>query len=65
MSDNAEKKVTRCPCCEQYRRTVENRRLNTAYVDDTRNYLISCKKCYDQAYSDYAQMWEDYYSSCL
>ena len=53
-----------CPCCHAFSR-VDRRRLNTAYVDDERNYLESCRDCFEAEVEHYADLWADYYSDCM
>ena len=61
---------TNCPICGQPDHSsgtavVANRRLNTSYVDDEKNWLISCKECFDRMFYQYEEMWADYYANCL
>lgn len=60
----SKKDLESCAICSR-KGYIKKRRLNTRYVDDERNFLTSCLKCYDQAYDDYAEMWNDYYADCL
>lgn len=53
-----------CPCCHRFRR-VERRRLNTAYNDDERNFMVSCDFCYEDAVEHYKDLWEDYYRNVM
>jgi hypothetical protein len=49
-----------CPCCERLRTDVISRRQNTAYVDDTLNWLDSCLDCWLAADLYWAEMWDEY-----
>ena len=52
--------MEKCPCCERMSYTVDNRRVNTAYVDDKSNWLNSCLYCYADAEEYYCERWEEY-----
>jgi hypothetical protein len=41
---------------------LQERRLNTSYYDDERNWLYSCKLCFDEQWAYYKERWEDYYA---
>ena len=40
---------------------MERRRLNTAYVDKKKNWMVSCQKCYDDTCEYYAEQWDIFY----
>ena len=53
-----------CPCCERYfKYNIKTQRRNTAYCDESQNWLTACKACHieDEAY--FADLWEQYYGS--
>ena len=54
-----------CPYCDIPNNDIEKRRLNTLYVEEERNFMTSCRKCYDRAYAEYQELWDDYYSNCM
>jgi len=56
-----------CPFCFRIMSAfrIENRRLNTAYDDDSRNWFMSCYECYEEAYHYYREMWDEYYSGLI
>jgi len=54
----------RCKC-GRWSWSIRRRRLNTAYVDEERNYMYSCRECYEEAYEYYAERWADYYANCM
>lgn len=59
-----------CPICNlpDYKtgsQVIAKRRLNTAYVDDELNWLVSCLDCYNEQYEWYAELWDYYYSNCI
>jgi DNA-directed RNA polymerase subunit M/transcription elongation factor TFIIS len=54
-----------CPKCGRVSITVERRRTRNAYVDDERNFLVSCAKCYDEDDAYWKEQWEDFYSNCM
>jgi hypothetical protein len=51
----------RCPRCGFFSTCVETRRSNTQYVDDERNWVTTCEKCFEIE----EEMWDEYYSGCL
>lgn len=57
--------MQKCPCCEKMLYSVERRRLNTQYENDSQNYVTSCLYCYADQYEYYAERWEEYYSGLL
>ncbi len=38
---------------------IVSRRLNTCYVDDGRNFMVSCHNCFVAAWNDYNDKWLD------
>ena len=53
-----------CPCCERYfRYPVTTERRNTAYCEESNNWLTACGECQEEDYAYYAELWADYYSS--
>lgn len=44
---------------------IAKRRLNTSYVDDSKNWYTSCPSCFDEAWAGYDEMWQEYYSVCI
>jgi len=51
----------RCPVCRRWARDLSNRRLNTMYVEDASNWMLSCSGCYEMAYRNYADQWAEYW----
>ena len=39
--------------------------MNTAFVDDDRNYQILCPKCQEESDEYWAEQWQQYYAGCL
>jgi hypothetical protein len=54
-----------CPMCEKRSKTVLPRRINTAYADDTQNYIVSCWHCWQRTLVYYDEMWRDYYTELI
>ncbi len=55
-----------CPCCgDTESLTVERRRTNTAYHDDTKNWETSCIHCFKEHWGMMQELWDDYYASRL
>jgi hypothetical protein len=52
----------RCPCCGGWSRTVTKRRRLSSYNDDTSNWLVSCRECFDEDTYALQGQWDDYYS---
>ena len=50
----------KCPCCEKEADEIERRRMNTAYVDDDSNWMISCLPCFDEMEEYWQERWDDY-----
>lgn len=40
-------------------------RMNTAYVDEDRNWVVLCPECCEECSEYWADMWADYYRGCL
>jgi hypothetical protein len=57
--------IKMCPLCAWESDNVAVRRLNTAYVDEISNWMISCQDCFDDTVFQYDEMWKAYYSSCM
>jgi C4-type Zn-finger protein len=55
----------KCPCCSQWRATVERKRRNTRYVNDELNYLTACRKCRQDDFAEFEEQWQSYYSGCM
>ena len=60
----------RCPLCGQPdydsgQAVIAKRRLNTAYVDDKKNWLVSCESCFEERVAEYQEMWDEYWSMVL
>ena len=55
--------VRYCDFCKTYHNVdyFKTRRLNTAYVEDEKNFIYSCENEYTIAYNHYEEMWQDYY----
>ena len=57
-----EERPTHCPCCKRENNgDVANRRLNTAYVKDELNWLLSCFECHQEAVEQYKELWDTYH----
>lgn len=52
-----------CFCCGRYFKYPIKRELNTAYEKDEKNWICTCRKCYEEAIAHYEEMWLDYYMS--
>ena len=53
-----------CPCCERhFRYSVKTKRRNTAYAEESDNWLTACKECHSKDEAYFADLWEQYYSS--
>lgn len=53
-----------CPCCQRFM-LIRKRRLNTAYVNDESNWMISCDNCYEEAVEYYSDLWDMYYQDIM
>lgn len=53
-----------CEYCQNYHNEseIQKRRLNSAYIDDDKNWMTSCIDAYEEAVSYYEDLWHDYYS---
>ena len=47
MVNNHKEKHEQCRYCKKHKEDVYSRRRNTRYVDDSKNYLMLCKSCYE------------------
>lgn len=54
-----------CPRCERWRRDIECRRQNTAYLDDEANYITVCMDCYEEIQDYWEERWREYWASVL
>lgn len=55
-----------CPWCERYfRYRVRTVHRNTAYVEQSKNWITACESCREDDYEYYAELWNDYYSGLL
>lgn len=52
-----------CPTCRRLSNTVELRRMNTAYYDDTANHSTQCEECHELEWEYNNERWEEYYES--
>ncbi len=52
-----------CGHCRRFTLTIERRRQNTAYADTEMNYITCCEKCFAEAEVEWAERWDEYYSS--
>jgi hypothetical protein len=41
------------------------RRQDTRYVDDERNFVTLCDRCFEECEKHWAEMWEEYYAGCM
>ncbi len=54
-----------CPCCERFSFTIRRRSRNTAYVEESKNWLIACRSCQHEDDACYDELWADYYAGRL
>jgi hypothetical protein len=59
-ADGGEGVEMKCPVCGEERSDVEKRRLPTAYVDVERNFLTSCRACFDEADEYWSEKMQEY-----
>lgn len=53
-----------CPVCNRIlKERIIERRLCTKWIDDKKNYLVSCHGCFVHRNDVYREMWEEYKSS--
>lgn len=52
-----------CVFCETLKETVQDRQLNTAYVDKQSNYMCSCLECWQETINYYNELWQEYYAA--
>jgi len=67
MSGAADSEPLKCrgfdgPCD---RMDAKLQRQNTAYVDDSRNWVTLCPECMEACDKHWKDMWDDYYSDKL
>lgn len=48
MIDKCKKRYEQCRYCKKHKEDVYNRRRNTRYVDDSKNYMMLCKRCFEE-----------------
>lgn len=53
----------KCDYCDRESLTVKIRRRNTAYVDDTMNFVSSCILCWME--QEWEAMWDEYWRGRL
>jgi len=60
-------KIGWCGYCHRFHFpwSIKKRKLNTAYVDEEQNWIVSCKTVYEEAIEYYKERWDDYYSGLL
>ena len=51
-----------CKYCNQYFKYPKQRKLNTKYTEEGRNYLSSCNFCYKKTINYYSELWDTFYS---
>lgn len=56
---------TVCEHCGCEDGTVKFRRQNTACIYEKSNWVVLCDECYRENEEYWAEMWDNYYSSCL
>jgi hypothetical protein len=54
-----------CDCCGRQRLDIDQRRMNTQYVDDIANMMQSCLECFERVCRDYQDLWDEYYRGLL
>ncbi len=54
-----------CPCCKKEVDDLAKRKLNTAYVEEDRNWLTSCGDCFEETVSHYSNLWAEHYNSIM
>ncbi len=59
--------MTYCPICKLMRadKSIKRRRMMCKYVDDSKNYLISCLRCFTISEEDWQERFDDYYANCM
>ena len=51
-----------CPCCRRwFQYNVKKRRQNTQYVEDSKNYITCCKKCFNEMEMYWDNIWNEFY----
>ena len=61
MDDILKVKLGYCEFCKRYFVYPQKRRLDTYYVDEQRNWLTSCKLCFDIKSCKIQEQWDEYY----
>lgn len=54
-----------CTGCKEWREDVKMRRQNTAYVDDTMNWVLCCSDCLAWLNECWAERWAEYHAGVL
>lgn len=54
-----------CPVCGRKTDDIAKRRRNAAYVDDGKNWLVSCAACFERDTAMLDEMWSEYYSMVM
>lgn len=57
--------VVQCPHCRRTVRGIKRRRRNTRYVDDERNFVTTCLRCFHEEEAYWAERWAEYYADCM
>ena len=50
----------RCGYCNRIVRGVKRRHMNTAYTEEDRNYMTSCRACFNASELEWDAMWKEY-----
>ena len=50
-----------CPICKRRCRTVERRRMNTAYANEESNFTTCCAECFERTEDYWRDCWQEYY----
>lgn len=51
--------------CECDSEEAEVYRMNTNYLEDSRNYMTLCECCQEESHEYWAEQWREYYSNCI
>lgn len=58
--------INTCSICNKnVKENIKERRLCTNYVDDKKNYLLSCHSCFVSRNDTYKEMWDEYRQSSI
>lgn len=44
---------------------AERRRQNTAYADDSLNWVVQCDECFAETQAYWEERWAEYHADCL